>query len=583
MAKSKSKETSLPLIISLVFFVLLSIGLGVFCYVLYSDQETKDAQVAEAKKQEQAARTLYVEAQDIARVQRVYFGVPKDDDLSKVETDIKEGTPAFQELERLNKVTREKTIATGKTTAAGIENYLNKVVEKAAEDTIAKRAKDPKFVGVVPVALNLPNLNFPEDLGFWEAKMDSKTGAIARPTGNMIDVIVRSKIMRDLALKKADMDGVGYTQGVGAMKTATDQANDARGKFTDEAKKFPEETNNILTKAQAGRDADQKKFQDEIRKVTAERTEWKDKAEKASTENARLKEDIDRLNTRVGNLNSQLAEARSEEKDPLKLMGPQASITRRLPGGLVEIDIGSNDRVREGLTFSILPTDYVTKGMQSRMRVVRVPDGRGGVREETVFAPKAEIEVLEVLGPNSSRARITEEWDPVRDAAMPGDLAYSLAWRKGAPEHIALIGIFDVNGDGTDDIDMVVRDLKKMGILVDAYYDPNKKDEAGKPVGGWVGQITDQTRFLVKGYFPDPSISDPNLTKMTDLNGKFKKGLDDGQKSGARLVGIKDFFPRMGYKIRMDVSDDHIRQAARKYLDPVSIAPPMGMNPGNNN
>jgi hypothetical protein len=362
---------------------------------------------------------------------------------------------------------------------------------------------------------------------------------------------------------------------VTAATNSIDATAKERKNYVDIAKTLPDKYNADLAAAQAAFDKRAKDFDNEITKIRGDLSKSNDEKDKLTTQNTRLKKDVEELNSQIGSLL-----ARQKPADPLKFDEPQGKITRRLGDNVIEIDLGSASRVKEGLTFSILPADYQAAGEQSRLRKIRVPDGRGGYRDEVVFIPKAKIEIIEVLGPNSSKAKITEEFDDIRDKAMPGDLLYSTAWRKGQPERIALIGIFDVNGDGSDDLEQVVRDLRKMGVLVDAYYDPNKKNDDGT-FGGWVGKIGDQTRYIVKGYFPDPIANDPNLAKMSELNGRFTKGLTEATKSGASLVGLKDFFPRMGYKIRMDVSDDHIRQAARKYLDPVSSAPPMNPNPGN--
>src|SRR5262249_57473142 len=96
--------------------------------------------------------------------------------------------------------------------------------------------------------------------------------------------------------------------------------------------------------------------------------------------------------------------------------------------------------------------------------------------------------------------RIQSEFDYIRDGAAPGDLLYNAVWRKGAADHIALVGVFDINGDGTDDIDLVVRDLSKMGVLVDAYFDLRQRK--------WVGQVNEQTRYLIVGRFPVQSVAD---------------------------------------------------------------------------
>src|SRR5437763_784890 len=66
MAKQKSKETGLPVIIALVFFILTTIGLGVFVYVLYSDQEKMAADVEKSKSDLKNARQGETEAKQVA-------------------------------------------------------------------------------------------------------------------------------------------------------------------------------------------------------------------------------------------------------------------------------------------------------------------------------------------------------------------------------------------------------------------------------------------------------------------------------------------------------------------------------------
>jgi hypothetical protein len=561
MAKRKPSETNLPLIISLVFFVLTTIGLGVFCYVLYSDMESKDAEVAKAKDEVKKLRDQKDEAVQIARVQRVYFGVPNDDDLAGVEADVKPGTAAYNHLEKLIQETQARTTKLGAATAKRFEEDLNKAVENSVEQTIDARKKDPK-APVIGVKLDLSKVNYNEDLGFWKPAINPATGGLSRPTGSMLDVIVRSKIQRDIALQQSVQDRNGYEKGVQTMTTATTDAQKARQNYNNQADALPKKFNDDLAELQA--DFARRKA-DFDKKELASRTEiasLKDQIAKANNENRRLKDEVTDLN---GKLDA-LVLRTTPKADPLKYDEARGHVTKRFADKTVEIDLGSNDRVREGLTFSVLPREYRVQGEQSRMREIRIPDGRGGFKSEVVFVPKATIEVIEVLGPTSSRAKITDEMDPVRDGAMPGDLLYSAAWRPGAPEHIALIGIFDVNGDGADDIDQVVRDFRKMGVLVDAWYNP-LKNNGNMTFGGWEGTINDQTRYIVKGYFPDP-INDATREKMSELNGKLKAALEDAKRSGAQVVGIKEFFPRMGYKIRMDVTDDQVRQAARRYLDP---------------
>ena len=252
--------------------------------------------------------------------------------------------------------------------------------------------------------------------------------------------------------------------------------------------------------------------------------------------------------------------------DPFAYDEPQGKITSRLADSIVEINLGSNARVQTGLTFTVLPIDFPEKGRVSRIQRVRLPDDRGNFKEIEMFVPKATIEVIEVLGPDVSRARITGEQNDIRDKTLPGDLLYNSVWRKGQSDHIALIGIFDINGDGSDDIESVVRDFNKMGILVDAYYDLKAKK--------WNGKLTERTRYLVDGSTPVPTANDPNLDAKTKLIGAMKLARDEAAAKQVQIVPARDFFGRTGYKAKIDVSDDRINQAAAKYLGGVGVEMP---------
>jgi RNA polymerase sigma factor (sigma-70 family) len=110
---------------------------------------------------------------------------------------------------------------------------------------------------------------------------------------------------------------------------------------------------------------------------------------------------------------------------------PRGKIVRRQPEGVVEIDLGSKQGVKPGDTFSILPADFPEKGIQSRIRKVRVKNERGEYRDVDKFVPKGTIEVREVIGPNLSRAKITLEADAIRDGIAAGDRVYDAVDQTG--------------------------------------------------------------------------------------------------------------------------------------------------------
>jgi hypothetical protein len=516
MAK-KSQETSLPLLISTVAFALLTIGLGVFCYTLYSDQEAKDKAVADAKKEVAAARATARDQELTARIGRIYIGVEDEEDRKVVGTEVKEGDKAAQALKALN-------------------------------DTLAQK---------------LPGDKLPPEFGFWPAEFDPSTKTLRLPAkaGGLVDAVVATEARRRAAEKELAAAKKAYDDTRLAMDASKKGYDAAQAEYKTAAAKAPQDFKEALEANNKQVEKFQKAFEGEIAKARADEQALKDEVQQRKIELARAEAKLSGVQEDLKNL---LARQQATQ-DVFQFDDPQGKITRRVSENMVEIDLGSSALVREGLTFTVLPMDFPERGRQSRMREIRVPDERGRYHSVQRFVPKATVEVVEVLGPNLSRARITQEADPIRDRAMPGDLLYNSVWRKGHADRIALLGIFDVNGDGSDDIEAVVRDLVRMGVPVDAYFNLRTQK--------WEGRLTEQTRYLVEGAFPTSSASDPHQAAKTVLIGAMSDARKEATNKGINVVGYRDFFPRMGYRVKIDVTEDRINQAAARYLAPVTAPP----------
>jgi len=526
MAKKTKKETSLPLIISLVFFVLLSIGLGVFCYVLNSDMAQKEKAADDAKKELKNARDLSKEAELIARIQRIYLGLDDGEDRTVVGTDVAEGSKP----------------------ALALKDLQDKVAKKLAVDPL------------------------PPDFDFWKIEFDEKKMLkLPAKGGGLMDVVAPLYDRSNKAVTANAAAAKGFDTARKDMDSKVKSADDARVAFDKAATDIPARFIADLKKANDQKDTIRTTFQKEIVDVRKSEDALKDDIAARELALTKLREQLKGVQADLSILN----EKAKAKQDVFQFDEPQGKILRRLvENNVVEIDLGSAALVRPGLTFTVLPYDFPEKGRQSRMFVERVPDERGNYKANVVFRPKATIEVIEVLGPNLSRARITEEYSDIRDRAMPGDLLYNSVWRKGGAAHIVLVGIFDVNGDGTDDIEAVVRDLTKMGIPVDAYYDLRTRK--------WVGRITDQTRYVIEGYTPSNSANDPNQKAKSDMIAGLTAAKDEARNKGIAIVNFRDVFPRMGYKANLHVSEDRINQAAARYLAGVGTAdaaPPPNPNP----
>ena len=553
MAKAKqSKETSLPVIIALVFFVVSTIGLGVFVYVLYSDQEAKDAEVVKSKKEVTDMRAAVKDAELIARVQRIFVGLEDgtgdQSDLVIVQNEVKEGSKAFLELKKLNDASKKR----GPEAAAAVAAKFEAAVETYFKALAAANPMPPK--------LELASLFKESDFDIWPTDLDDKK-QLRAPKGNLLDVAIRARYLRDIAIRQTGEERQLYQKVVDDVSAATKAYELSKKAYGDKAIELPKDFD--------------KKIADLTKLVDALRDTYRQKEAQTRSDVTKRDEQIDVLKLDVRKRDDEIARlrdnltvitAKTPKTDPFAYDEPQGKITSRLADNIVEINLGSNAHVQTGLTFTVLPIDFPQKGRVSRMMKTRVPDDRGNFKEIELFVPKATIEVIEVLGPDVSRARITSEYSDVRDRALPGDLLYNSVWRKGQADHVALIGIFDINGDGSDDIETVVRDLNKMGIPVDAYYDMKTRK--------YVGKLTERTRYLVDGFTPTPTQNDPNLDAKTKLIGAMRAARDEAAAKQITIVPARDFFGRTGYKAKIDVSDDFINQAAAKYLGGVGVEMP---------
>jgi len=393
------------------------------------------------------------------------------------------------------------------------------------------------------------------DFAFWSAEFDPGTKALKAPTGNLLDTVVRARLVRDVAARQSAADNAAYAANLKLMADASREFNKMAKTFADTSKKMPEDMKIIMDALTKNTDARNQAYNVDNANYAKQVDKLNDDIAVMTTTRNKLEKDINQLNFALSDARQKAA----NKIDPFQFDEPQGKILRRLPDKMVEIDLGSTDRVTPGLTFTVLPYDFPQKGRQSRMQMVRASDGRGGFKSVEMFMPKATIEVVAVLGPHSSSARITQQEDDIRDPVLTSDLIYNSVWRRGQSDRVALIGIFDVNGDGVDDIDAVRRDLEKMGIPVDAYFDIR--------TGKWVGKITERTRFVVEGYLPGVPASDANRDAKTKLIGAMSDAIKkDVQDRNIQIVTFRDFFPRMGYKMRSDVPEDRIQQALSRYI-----------------
>jgi hypothetical protein len=550
MAKTKTKKDStLPLVIALVFFVITTIAFGIMWYTTNDQIAGKEEAVKAADKKVADLRAAQREAELTTIVYKAYIGVASTKELEDIGQQIKDGDKpsdtAVKALKQLNDSVRTKELALA---GGGMGGMAEGKMEGAE--------------GAAPAAAAGPT-----KLAYWPPEFDgNKTLRVppeALTKGGLIGVYTQMAADLSAADERAKKAVANYTPAAAAANEKGKAFDTEREKYSKESATVTNKYVDKATEARVAADANRVKFDKEASKGRGD-------VKKLMEEIDGLKLEIDRLKAELSlaqKNNVDIQERLKTKTDVFQYDEPQGRITRRVNEDVVEIDLGWLAKVRPGLTFTVLPRDFPEKGRQSRMQMLRIQDAKGNFHSVERFVPKATLEVIEILGPNSSRARIAGE-DAIRDKVLPGDLLYNSIWRKGQADHVALVGVFDVNGDGSDDIETVVKDLTRMGVPVDAVFDLRTQK--------WVGRITEQTRYVIQGAFPTNSGVDPNREAKTKLLEALAAAMGDARAKGVTVSNYRDFFPRMGYRVKQDVSEDKINQAASKYLSGGVLGQPDG-------
>jgi hypothetical protein len=274
-------------------------------------------------------------------------------------------------------------------------------------------------------------------------------------------------------------------------------------------------------------------------------------ADDAKTHAQNLIADLkDKLTKKTGDFENVIAESANKQKKSKELLDDQNKILDKLErdrearrdkvllkdishGKVIRVDsntgtafinLGSEDSARPSLSFSIL-----------------LPYDQSGLREDSTLPKKATIEVQQVLGPHLSRATIkySDEVNPIKNPVETGDDLYKPGWNKGQPIRLAVIAHIDLNGQGGDEVRLLVQRLEKQGIIIQAYFDLSKLE--------WVGEFNHQIDYLVLGEFPHAgTIRMLGEERARLIERKIVEEVDKAKKMHVMVVRASQFLPSIG-------------------------------------
>lgn len=515
-SSGSSAESNTGLVVSLVIFILLTIGLGVTTYLGFAGQEDylKQAKDANDKANAANAKAQKEEAQKLAL--RLAMGIGDANDKT-----------AFSAI---------KTSG-----GADLSAQVTKISDAIAGNLRAM-SDNPTLVELMPNLKQLANAK-------WDVQV---ADAPAKTFAGLVDDMTKAFKAQ---LGKQQANTVTYTEDKGNLDRRIQELDGKLAEATAALKKSHDDLVRVQNeKAESAVQASNKikLLSEQVAMVTNEKDNLN--AEK-STEIKKLGNQIESINkvrdnfrARVGPILEHLEKIKLDRPEIrelgelhellLKQFESVQALSNDTPkGSVVKIDrvtgtvyvnLGSADYIRPGVTFSVLPAGSTGKAAASRER-------------------KGAIEVVTVLEPHLSAAKVLEATNAVRDPMLPGDLLFNPAWNPNQREHVAIAGIIDINGDGIDDTQQMIRDLERQGVVVDAYLD--LKERVIKGPG-----ISEKTTYLILGDKPilPPNVqldNNPLTTAALDVIAKMEDMKNKTRDLGGQQVNYRRFLQLMGFKL----------------------------------
>lgn len=490
-SSSPKGESKQGLVVTLVFFILATIGLGVSTYFGFSEQETLRA------------------------------------DKEKSDINLKNETKLidFYRFQSMLYWTYISTVNGFKPEDLELYEGLR---EKADNDTILpKDAKyDPNKEELKLVKTRMEMLEKMVFKDAAEKDLTLKFDKATKKPSNTFDEIALAQSKRYVALKER----------FDKLEMEKKEAQDAEKKALDEFAAFKADINKKfagLTDTSKKEFADFASLRDQLRKqkddlakaLTLEKTERSKEVEELTEKIAKLEKKTRDKDLEITALADQLVLTKTKGNDIGKNIRPDykiISIDRT--GSLPYINVGFADRVNPQDTFSI-------HGIG--------PDGR------PLPEIKGSLEVINIVGEHMSQCKILTVKDTNKDPILKGDVIFNPTWNPNSRKRIAIMGIVDLTGDGKDQIYELIAQLERQGVMVDAYLDPATLEIRNTP------GISPKTDLLIIGDGID-SVKAPRgiiNEKMTQLTKSINDMRQAAKENGVSSVDLRKYLEMSGYRV----------------------------------
>ncbi|MBS0208168.1 MAG: hypothetical protein JSS27_04365 [Planctomycetes bacterium] len=367
--------------------------------------------------------------------------------------------------------------------------------DKSFRAELAKVTKLMQFIGLPEDAdIDKAQATFVEDKGKYFSALPEESQVYRKAIEALAATTLKLQDEKNTAQAKiTELEAVND-----ATRKATEEqvktANEARMKaemdLATEKAKFME--------AQKNADGEMKKLADQLAKAQQDGAAELDKANKTvealtkqiATTDGKVKVQSDKIRDLLGNRDIEL------DDGEIRVVDARTNT--------VWINVGSADALRTQITFDVHSPDAAASDVAAR---------------------KGAIEVTKIMGEHLAEARITDQ--KPHTFLLPGDKIYTSLWDPGRPEHFAIVGRIDFDGDGSDDREKLKNIIALSGGVIDAEVDNDGKT---------TGKITSDTRYIIEG--PIAERARTQIEKLTK----------EGETMGAVRVGVDRFLDSIGYR-----------------------------------
>jgi hypothetical protein len=498
MARKAAGESKRGLVVTLVFFILATIGAGLAAYYGFAEQDKlKKAVIAEQAKAKvsDAERNWY----------RFYVGVL----LHYIGNAGDPGEHIRRELP--NKAAFDQG------------SFPPNSTDQVKADAIFLRALTARLNRLTPwdPVANAPK-NLQEVIKSRDAAIADLKTAVAKADQNLnVEKLEREKTQKD---RKEDKKA--FNKAVEAEKEA----------FKADREDFSKK---LAAADERAKKAEDKKNLEFIAPVVKQN-------EELLVDNKKLRAEIKVLNSKVIQLNRFVRHDEETKPSELKPVGKIVYIHRN--PNKATIDLGRRDGLKPQTTFEVF-------GLQQNGRLN--PKSKGSIEVVTVGETTAEVVVTATYSPDdpgNQRTGLRKRIDVLNkdntDPMKEGDVLVSRIFNPNAKTHVVIAGMIDFTGSGAISLQSLIQMLERQNVVVDAYVNPAD--------GELVGRLTRRTDFVLLGT--KPTGREPGLARDADARKKLDANIDklvsEANANAIPKIQPRRFLEETGFNLPRSISRD---------------------------